>query len=74
MRGFRLPGLDLSMWDSLDIILYNLAGKYQPQHEGDKMLVELAHVSAKPGIFLRRCGERGILQMNSGAWAEPSKW
>jgi len=46
---FGLPGLDLPLWDSLDVILYDLAGQYQPQREGDKMLLELvdADVVAK---------------------------
>ena len=32
------PGSELSSWDSLAIILYNLAGQYRPRREGDKML------------------------------------
>jgi len=60
----RPPGLSLALWDSLDIFLYNLAGKYQPQYEGDKMVVELAGMKLDPseaGKFLWRYRERGDL-------------
>jgi len=49
-----------ALWDPLDIILCNLAGKYQPRYEGDKMLVELVDVNSDPsevGSFLRRYRE-----------------
>jgi len=57
------PGLDLSLWDSLDVILYNLAGQYRPQCEGGKMLVELDVDVDYSGVelFLRRFRERGTL-------------
>ena len=47
--------------------LPNLAGKYEPQHEGDKMLVELADVYSDPSVaggFLWRYRERGNLRVN----------
>ena len=65
---FRLPGLNLALWDHLDIILYNLAGKYRPRYEGDKMLVELVDIDLDPfgaGIFLWIYRERGTLQVSS---------
>ena len=63
---FSPPGLNLALWDPLDIILYNLAGKYRPRYEGDRMVVELGGVS--PGIFeaenfLWRYRKRGTLQV-----------
>jgi len=67
----------LALWDSLDIILYNLAGKYRPQYEGEKMLVGLVDVRPDPskaGDFLRRYRERGNLRVNSMARFEISKW
>ena len=48
------------MWEPLDITLYNLAGKYQPQYEGDGILVELVDVNPDPsevGSFLWRYRE-----------------
>ena len=67
MAGVFMADLDLDSWDSLDIILYNLAGQYQPQHDGDKMLVQFIHVTSTPSDmrnFLRRYRERGTLQMD----------
>jgi len=64
---FSPPGLTYGLWDPMDLILYNLAGKYQPQYEGDKMLVELADVNpdaSEAGSFLRRYRERGTLRMH----------
>ena len=59
---FDPPSLNLSLWDSLDTILYNLARKYRPRYEGDKMLVELMDVNLDPSDavdFLWRFRERG---------------
>jgi hypothetical protein len=59
---FGPSGLNLALWDSLDIILYHLAGKYRPRYEGDKMLVELVDVYVDPseaGNFLGRYSQRG---------------
>ena len=56
-----------ALWDPLDIILYKIAGKYQPQYEGDKMLVELEGVNPDPsdvGNFLRRYWERRTLRVH----------
>jgi len=72
-----LGPLHLALWDPLDIILYNLAGKYQPRYEGDKMLVGLADVRLDPSKienFLWRYKGRGGLRVNSMARFEPSKW
>ena len=65
---FRLPGLNLALWDHLDIILYNLAGKYRPRYEGEKMLVGLVDVYLDPSKaekFLWRYRERGTLRVDS---------
>ena len=64
------------MWDSLDIILCNLAVKYRPQCEGEKMLVGLVDVHPDPSKaenFLRRFRERGNLRVNSVIRSELSK-
>ena len=56
-----------ALWDPLDIILYNLARKYQPRYEGDKMLVELVDVNSDPsefGSLLWRYRERGTLRVH----------
>jgi len=61
-------GLDVPLWGSLDIILHNLAGKYQPRNGGDRMLVKLWGVNLDPseaGILLWRYRERGILKVDS---------
>jgi len=58
----RSLGLNLALWNPLDIILYNLTGKYRPRYEGDKRLVELVDVNSDPpeaGNFLWRYRERG---------------
>ena len=59
--------LNLELWDPLDIILYNLAGKYRPEYEGDKMQVELVNVNPYPSEagFLWRYRERGIWRTKS---------
>jgi len=69
MPGFGGPSPDSSLWDSPDIILYNLAGQYQPRHEGDKMLVEFVYSNPAPcktANFLRRYRERGTLRLSFG--------
>jgi len=56
-----------ALWEPLDIILYNLAGKYESRYEGDKMLVELVDVNPDPsevGSFLWRNRERGTLRVH----------
>jgi len=60
---------DLSsvLWEPLDIILYNLAGKYESRYGGDKMLVELVDVNPDPSDvwrFLWRYRERGTLRVH----------
>ena len=42
---FRPPGSSFALWDPLDGILSDLAGKYQPRYEGDKMVVDLVDVN-----------------------------
>ena len=54
-------------WDPLDIVLYNLAGNYQPRYEGDKMVVKLVDVYldlSGSKDFLWRCRERGTLRVD----------
>ena len=52
-----------SSWDSLDTILYNLAGQYRPRHEGDQMLVNYESRNlCDTENFLWRFRERGILR------------
>jgi len=56
-----------ALWDPLDMILHNLAGKYESRCEGDKMLVELVDVNLDPSevwSFFRRYRERGILRVH----------
>jgi len=51
----------------MDPILYNLAGKYKPQYEGDNMVVELMDVNPGPSeaeSFLWRYKERGTLRVH----------
>jgi len=61
--GLGSPGAESSSWDSLVIILYNLAGQYRPQHEGDKMLVNYKSKNLRDTEnFLWRFRERGILR------------
>ena len=55
-----------SLWESLDIILYNLAGKYESRYEGDTMLVELVDMNldlSEVWSLLRRYRERGTLRV-----------
>ena len=55
-----------TLWNPLDIILYDLAGKYQPRYEGDKMLVELVDVNvdlSEVDGFLWRYKERGTFRV-----------
>ena len=64
---FRDPESTYGLWDPIDPILYDLAGKYQPRYEGDKMVVELMDVNPDPseaGSFLRRYRERGTLRVH----------
>ena len=57
------PDTESSSCDSLDIILYNLAGQYRPRHEGDKLLVNYESKNLRDtGNFLWRFRERGILR------------
>jgi len=59
----RPPDPELSSWDSLDIILYSLAGQYRPRYEGDKMLVNYESKDLRDTEnFLWRFRERGILR------------
>ena len=67
MSPHGLAGVELILWDPLDIILWNLAGKYRPRYEGDKMLVELVDVylgGSEAERFLWRYRERGALRVN----------
>ena len=62
MSPYRLTGVDLMLWDYLDIVLYDLAGKYRSRYEGDKMLVELVDIypgGSEAERFLWRYRERG---------------
>ena len=62
MPPYGLTGVGLPLWDPLDIILYNLVGKYRPRYEGDRMLVELVDVTldaSEADKFL--ASERGTL-------------
>jgi len=59
---------NLALWDPLDNVLYDLAGKYQPRYEGDNMVVKL--VDVYPDLsgskdFLWRYRERGTLRVSS---------
>ena len=66
IADLEAPGFDWDSWDSLDVILYNLAGQYRPRYDGDKMLVHFIHVTSTPSDmrnFLRRYRERGTLRM-----------
>ena len=65
MGGFvGPPGSELSPpWDSLDIIMYDLAGQYRPQREGDKMLVDYESSNLRDTEnFLWRFRERRVLR------------
>ena len=65
---FQPPGSNLVLWDPLDIILYNLAGKYRPWHEGDKMLVELVDTNPdhpEAGSFLWSYRQKRARRVNS---------
>ena len=51
----------------MDPIFYNLARRYQPRYEGDKMVVELMDVNPDPSevkSFLWRYRERGTLRVH----------
>lgn len=66
---FVPPGVGLSRWDSLDVILHKLAGQYRPQCEGDKMVVEFRNPYTTPSRarnFLPMYGERGTLRVIPG--------
>ena len=66
------PDSDASRWDPLDIVLYKLAGKYQPWHEGDKILVKYHDSRAcDTRDLLWRYKERGTLRVNPGTGFEP---
>ena len=43
-----VPDFNFSQWNSLDAILYNLAGRYQSRYRGAIMLVEFVHVNSIP--------------------------
>ena len=62
-----MPDFGLPPWDSLDMILYDLAGQYKPRHEGEKMLVELVYENKNPPEvenLLRRYSKRGTWRVN----------
>ena len=77
MPDFGPPFSNPALWDPLDIILCNLAGKYRPRYEGDRMLVELVDVNSDPSgakNLLWRYRERGTLRViNSAARVESSE-
>ena len=64
---FESANSSSALWEPLDVILYNLAGKYESQYEGDKMLVEVVDVDSDPSevwSLLRRYRERGTLRVH----------
>ena len=65
---FRSPCSNLALGDALDIILHNLAGKYQPCCEGDKMLVEVVDENpdhSEAANFMWRYRQKGDWRVNS---------
>ena len=76
MSDFRPPCPNPAPWDPLDVILCNLAGKYRPRYEGDRMLVKLVDVNPDPSEvenLLWRYREKGTLRVNSATWVESSE-
>ena len=70
------PAPNSAQWDPLDIILYDLAGKYRPRYEGDRMMVELVNVNpdlSEAGHFLWRYRERGTLRVASATRVKSSE-
>ena len=63
----RSPGPIFGLWDPMDLILHDLAEKYQLRYEEGKMLVELVDANPDPseaGSFLYRYREGGTLRVH----------
>ena len=68
----KVPISNASEWESLDVILYNLAGKYRPGYEGDKMLVNFDNNNIRDTWdLLWRHKERGTLRVNTQIFVKP---